>query len=360
MSTIKKRVVDYFHRESTVRFQVATQLTTLLILVFLGRIPLSEDVLNFADPKPELEYFTPQEQAGATTAAAKVKTGIYVKDFPEFDPVKNVFVIDAIIWFEFEPHAISLDIVDKFSFKRGEILKKSPPNTTIIKDKLFASYDVKLKFSSNLNFQNFPFNDHRIYLVLTNEFVTPDEFRYIGYESGISVAQEIYTGGWINVGSTIEYGYNIVQFEEDNPQNTVSRPTTIFSIDYSQTGVKNVFLILIPILLMYFMAFFSLSMNIKKHTRIIMQLSIGAITALLAYRFVIERLSPDVGYFVISDYIYLYILITVFIVFLLNMYAVRVAGKLPFTIKVARSVITLVSHLLLIVLFYYLLFAWGK
>jgi len=324
------------------------------------RIPLSESVLNFADPRPLISYYSPQERSESASVAAKVKSGLYIKDFTDFDPVKNVFVIDALVWFEFYPHSVSLDMIEKFSFKRGTILKKSAPNTTLIKDKLFASYNVKVKFSSNLNFQNFPFNDHRIYLVLTNEFVTPEELRYEGVESGISVSPEIYTGGWINVGSTIRYGYNIVQFEEDNPSNTISRPVVMFLIDYSQTGVKNIFLILIPILIMYFMAFFSLSMDVKRHTKIIMQLSIGTVTALLAYRFVIERLSPEVGYFVISDYIYLFILVMVFFVFLLNMYAIRVSGKLPFTIKLARGVITIISHLLLLTLVYYLLFIWGK
>jgi len=295
---VKHIFIDYIERETSIRLQVGYQLATFLILGFMSRVPLSEEVLNFADPKPAINYFTPKQREETAISTTLVKTGCYIKDFPVFDPVKNNLVMESIIWFEFDPHAISLDVVNKFSFKRGKFLKKSEPNLRLIKGKLFVDYSVKVQFSSNLNYKNFPFNDHRIYLELINEFVTPKELMFISYESGISLSPEIYTGGWVNIASTADYGYITVQFEENDTQNIVSRPTVIFSLDYAQTGVKNIFLILIPILLMYNMAFFSLSLSLKKHMRYIMQLSIGAITALLAYRFVIERLSPQVGYFV--------------------------------------------------------------
>lgn len=349
---------DYVQHKSTMRLQIYAQLLTALCLIILGAISTSENYFNSSDPKPTLSYFTPQEQDGTIFAPTLVKTGCYVKNFLEFDPVANKFTVDAAIWFEFDPHAISLDVIDKFSFVRGTIVKKSLPEKHIKHDRVFASYDVRVEFSSNMNFRFFPFSDHRIYLILTNDFVSPHEVIYMGYKSGITISSEAYTAGWKNIGSTIDYGYNQIQFEKNNKHNRIERPAVVFSFDYSQTGVKYIFLIFVPMLLMYSMTFFSLALNLEKDTALIMQLSSGSISALLGYRFVIDRLSPQVDYFVVSDYLYIYILVTNFVILIFNIYITR-RKIFPFIIKFIRICLSLMSHALLILLFYFFIYVWG-
>lgn len=354
---IKKYLVEYVHRDSTTRFQIGIQLLTLVVVVLLGQNSLRVNVLHIADPKPLLYYFSPAEREKTSNSAIAVKCGCYIKDFPTFEAVKNHFVVDAIVWFEVDAYSISVELIDKFSFKRGTIISKSAPDTTIIKDKLFVSYNVRIDFSSNLNYRYFPFNDHRIALILTNEFVTPKELIYVGYDSGVGIAPQIYTGGWVEVKSDVDYGYTSVKVEEDSTT-TVNRPAIMFSFYYSQTGVKNVFLILVPMLLMYYMAFFTLSLSVEHYAQLVMTLSVGSMTALLAYRFVIEQLSPSVSYFVISDYLYLYILSALFLVLLLDLFSIR-SVRLSFNLKLARILLSVVSNIFLVGLLYYLLNIWG-
>lgn len=48
----------------------------------------------------------------------------------------------------------------------------------------------------------------------------------------------------------------------------------------------------------------------------------GSLTGLLVHRFVIDRLSPDIGYFTIVDYLYLVFLFSTFIVLVFNVYEI--------------------------------------
>ena len=53
-----------------------------------------------------------------------IKTGLTITDFLKFDAIKNEYTVNAIIWFAF---FYPLETIQKFSFTKGEIVKKSEP-----------------------------------------------------------------------------------------------------------------------------------------------------------------------------------------------------------------------------------------
>lgn len=46
---------------------------------------------------------------------------MHINDFSEFDMVKGVFVVDATVWFRFNPSLISLDRIKRFTFDKAEM-----------------------------------------------------------------------------------------------------------------------------------------------------------------------------------------------------------------------------------------------
>ncbi len=352
---IKNYIHKYVHRETTLRFQVFSIVISFTIVMILFIKALG--IFTTTDQRPALRNITPMKQAEVGASAATIKTGLFVRSFQDFDIKNNEFVADLVLWFEFDPTAISLETVEKFSFEKGKVLYRSPPNTKLINGNLLAMYEIRIAFSTNLDYHFFPFSDHRIFIVLTNKFIAPSEMFYKATGNGFSVSDDIYAAGWQYVGKGVEYGFISSQLEAHDIQKIVTYPRVIFSLDFAKSGVRQIFLILIPILLIFFLGLFSLSLDPVIHARAIIALSVGSITSLLGYRFVIEKLSPTVGYFMVSDHIFTYILAMTFFIFLIGTYTIR-SRKVSETLKIIRIITIVLFHTGLIGVVYYLLFVW--
>ena len=103
-----------------------------------------------------------------------VKTGLYIKHFLQFDALKNKFQFSAIVWFEFSPHEMSLDNVKEFSFLDGVITSRSNPDIRLIRGKVFVKYNIIVSLNSNLRFNNYPYDSHRLPITITNQSMPLD------------------------------------------------------------------------------------------------------------------------------------------------------------------------------------------
>ena len=101
-------------------------------------------------------------------------------------------------------------------------------------------------------------------------------------------------------------------------------------MEFSRFGTRQLISILLPLLLIFYITVFCFS--IEPQTSI--GLSTGSMTAIIAYRFVIENLSPASGYFMLSDYLFFLILSACFITFFLNVLDVFLF-TIPMNIKKA-------------------------
>ena len=324
--------------------------TSIIFLMFY--IPHLK--FNCSDPKLKINPINPKTTEELIT---EVKTGLFVKNFPLFDINKNEFIINAIFWFEFDPHAISLDSIKKFTFEKGIILKKSNPETKIINDKLFSRFKVRIQFKSDLDYSLFPLEDHRINLMLINTTLNPDEVIISSRNTNLTSKDQIFTGDWIMVSGNVEYGYSKSEIDKFDPKKTSFYPTVLYSLDFRKAGMKQTFIIFVPLFLAFFLGIFSLLVSIKNKGGIL-ALSVGSVSSLIYDLFVILRISPNVRYFTITDSIFTMLLFSVFIILLFNVYIIKqIKEKLVSkTLILLRSYIFLFFVIFIPLITYYILY----
>lgn len=304
------------------------------------------------DPVPALERFNPELLSKFGGNQSIVNIGLLIKDFLEFNPIKNEFTVIAVLWFEYDPAFITLDSLDKFSFESAEISEKSKPESRIDKDKIITHYTLKIEFKNQMSYKNFPLDNHRIYLQLVQPYISPSRIIFESSISNFLIEASTAALGWINVDKSVKTGF-VQNNLKESTQNEIknSYPSVLFSIDYLRSGIRYALTILLPLLTMFFISLFAFSVDLLKYPTLGITLATGAVTGLIAYRFVIESLSPAVGYFMLSDYIYFMFLVLVFIVFAFSI----IGHKLNSFFK---KLIIVCLHLVVILSSIYLMFFW--
>lgn len=268
---------------------------------------------NTSDKQPQLEIVTPEKISEFGGFPDKVTVGLYIDQFQEFDIVKNHFVFTGTLWFLFNQGVISLNSLAKFEFERGKILYKSEPETRLLGDKLLVQYNIGVEFTSSLDYSYFPLDDHRIYLVLTNQIVSPGEILLQSSQREFKVKPDVRTLGWEKRNIQVTHGYSAAELDTYDERKTHYYPTVLFAIDYNRYGIRYIISILLPLLLIFYLATFTFSIA----PNLAINLAAGSVTAILAYRFVIENLSPKTGYLMLSDYLFfLFLSLCVFIFFM--------------------------------------------
>jgi hypothetical protein len=264
------------------------------------------------DPLVELKIVDVAKQKELGTFATKVSVGMFLKSMPVFDIIRNNFTADLILWFEYDPSKIMQETISQFSFDNGDIIKKSQPDIKInAEGKLLVKFDVRVSFKSNMSYQRFPLDDHRISLVLSNNFATPAELYFVLETTDFRYEPSLFIADWTIKDTSTDAGY--LELNIDSTQ-TIANPKARFTINLSKKGFKDAFVIFLPLYLATFVAIFSFLIGLLNvQTRSIIAAS--AIPALLGYRFVLQNLMPIIAYFTTTDYIYMLLLLTAFFIF---------------------------------------------
>jgi hypothetical protein len=268
-----------------------------------------------SDPKPPIIFVTPETYKNFGGFPDTVKIGLYINQFREFNIVSNKFDFNGIIWFEFDPDVISLEILEKFVFKKGEIKQKSDPDTQLIDGKLLVRYNIRVAFSSPLNYAAFPLDNHTLNLTVINHFVSPSEILFSSSNREFIIKAKTESDGWTRVNQSVATGFEKSEIDPYDDRKTSYNPIAIFSIDYARYGIRYVLSIMMPLLLIFYLTLFSFSWGASGG----LSLAIGGVTATLGYRFVIENLSPKTGYFMLSDHIFFLFLTANAIAFFINL-----------------------------------------
>lgn len=268
------------------------------------------------NPRPKIRYFEPQQYSSKRSPTIPVKTGIYIEDFLEFNLLANKFVIDLRVWFIFNPSLSDLSIIGDFAFDKGTILYKSSPETKMIDGMLFAQYKVRLRFSSDLDFHAFPVDDHRLYITLRNESTSPEETVFDVSETGLGLSEKVFFSEWKIIDLGAEAGFQEEQLHKHIPATYVAFPCATFFLDFSRSGIRKALVIVLPIIFIFFVGFSSMVFVKNNDIPFVIYVNTGCITGLIAYRFVMESISPDVGYLTLTDYIFTLFLTYSFLTFL--------------------------------------------
>lgn len=348
-----KSILGLLHpaKFATLRYQIILITLSACFCLYL----FYEKSVEFTstDPRPELKILTPDSVKNFLGASigSKVEVGLHIENFQEFNLRDGTFAVDLIAWFKFNPSVISLETIGQFSFEKGKIEEKSKPKTKLINGTMLAQYNVRLRFTANLDFRLFPFNDNRIFIILINKQVSPGDLIFESYESNISLSKNMLIAGWETTNNAVVTGYTEALLDRNDQTTKVFYPIAVFFIDFARTNARQAFILLLPLFVLMYILFISLTFSFEYYTTRLTMASAN-IAALLSYRFVIEGVAPKTGYYMLSDHIYNIFLVMAFIIFLLNI-ALREKGS-----PTVRGWILIFLHSLLLITIYYLVVYW--
>lgn len=311
-------IIKYTTNSKIQILSIAIMIVTLILLFYYpNKLFLS------SDPQPRISTIKP---IIGTKEIKEINTGLYIKNFPVFDIIKNNFIMNAIIWFEFNPHQIDIETISNFNFEKGEILKKSKLKSKIINDKLWVYYKIKVEFKSNLDYKFFPIEDHKIYITLANSKMNPDSEILVSYNTDLVLRKNIFTGDWRKIGNEVEYGYIEQIIDKYQKEKATKYPVVSFELSFEKAGIRKTLAIFLPLFMVFFLSLFSLLINIKS-TSTTLAVSVGSTSALIFNLIAIEGMSPNVRYFTIANKIYSILLISAFAILLLNVYIAKEIKK---------------------------------
>lgn len=266
------------------------------------------------DSSPTVQPITPQliEQWNAKDSAY-VQTGLSITDFLKFDAIKNEYVVNAIIWFTFDPTKVAQESIDKFSFTKGDILNKSDAVISKMdKNLTTAQYYVRVQFTTIPDYKRFPLDDHYLYLNVTNTAVDPKKVIFQAQSDDYTLSPNLYAPGWAIVEHKAQAGYATTEIA---PGNMLIQPKISFSIGLSKQDYRQLLLILLPLLVIFYFGIFAFSI---KDIASAITVILSSVAGLIAYSFVIQTLSPAVGYLMLSDYMFLLFLAIIFVIFFIT------------------------------------------
>lgn len=289
--------------------------TFFLMAVLIYRMTL---VFTFGEKPIDMRILTPEKIKEFGGNPAIVHVSLYIQDFYKFDMNNDEFIFNGVLSYEFDPSLISLTSLEKTVLDRGEILHKSAPISRIEHGHIIAKYNVQMKIYGFLEHKWFPFDDHRVSIVFINKAFAPDQLVFKTSSSNFS-APDMSSIGWHKFNSDAQAGYMDISSKGE----VMHHPAVLFTIDYGRyKSVRGSFIIILPMLILFFTALFSLIVDPTKNFTFVITMPMTTIAGLITYRFVIESLSPKaIGYFMYSDYFFLFFLTLMFTILLFHAFA---------------------------------------
>jgi len=312
----------------TYRGSVKFQLILLFIFGSLCTFMLhrTTKVISINDQFPPIIALNTKKIMRLGGDPTTVTAGMYIRDFSTFDIFHNKFIASLTVWFKFDPNKISLNKIGNFFISNARLLYKDKPYTKVVNDQLFAKYNIAIEFTTSLNYKNFPLDDHTINIILTNSSFSPNEIMFKIARNNLIIDPEIDPIGWDFVDKKVETGYVETNLDPLDKKIKSYAPRIIASLYFKRSGLRKLITIFIPLLLIFYIALMTLTLNPFTEFGRIIGVSISSVSAVLAYRFIIGRLSPQTGYLMISDKIFMIILIACCAIFFINLFCKKITG----------------------------------
>lgn len=303
-------------------FCIFATISCFVFLVYHGTM-----LFETSDEPIKVMHLTPAKRKEFGGNPITVDVGLSVNHFRKFNMNANDFEFEGVLTLAFDPALISLQTVEQVSFMMGEILYKSAPSTYVWHGKMYAHYNILVRFSNYINYTLFPIDDHTLSLLLINKYVSPAEIIFEAKNDDFVVSQDISFIGWHKMGQSVDAGYVEDRLDVD-PKDSLYYPAAVFSIDYGrQESLRNTLIIILPMALLFFVSLFSIILDPKENYTLVVTIPVQTIAGLIAFRFVVESLSPQVGYFMYSDYCFFMFLTLMFSILLFHTFGYQ-AGSL--------------------------------
>lgn len=283
-----------------------------LIITTIIIAAISEYALKTQRPLeqcPGLHQVTQNTLNEWETNPALVHVGLQVTHISKFNVIDDRFVFEGKLWFLFDPEIISLDTIKQFSIEKGTITYQSTPELKMLGNLLFAEINIRIKTNSGLIHTAFPLDSHRIFIHLINTSTSPQELLFCADNTQFIIAPEVHVPEWKPVRHFVATGYTQAILDTDDQNRMICHPKVLFSIDFNRTGLRHVFIILLPLFLICAMAMMALGAQEILGGEKALDIALASAASIIAYRFVIESMSPHASTFMVVDYIFTFFLI---------------------------------------------------
>ncbi len=280
--------------------------TVLVILGLFFSIMFSHFIAH--DPIPTVLPLPAQDQ--------QIKFGVHIKNFSDFNVVRNNFDVEAIIWFAFDPSIVSLDTIKKFDIAHGQLKHISDPVIQKVGAKQVAEFNVRFTFSAHLDYRRFPIDDHNISFALYNHYL-PINVGFKSDKQAITFDDYLYVPGWNVVDYYAQTGLHRIYLTALDPDYQVAHQVAVVTLSCKRTDSSILLSFLLTLLIIIFTSLFTFSSD--QDAVLIVSVTI---VALIGYIVIIQNISPDrVSYFILSDYLYLISLLCVIMTMILGVFA---------------------------------------
>lgn len=246
-----------------------------------------------------------------------VQTGILVKDIPKVDINNNFIIINALIWFKFNHSIVHLETLENFSFLNCINLEKKLVHLSVTNEETYVEYDIRISFSSIFDHLYFPINDHQISIVLTHEKLSTDEIIYDVSGTAIQFDKNVKAEDMNVIRGNAAAGYLEKINVAENNEKSITYPAILYSILLKKNGLKNIRLIIIPLVLIFGISTIVCLLAALQPGQNFIPTGITTLTLIMAYRYVIMQISPKVSYNTLTENVYNLSLLFTFINFIL-------------------------------------------
>lgn len=286
--------INILHFLKTTKFQILAMIITALLVGFFfvkqyKKTIIAEKIPLFLQVDEKIKQIS-----------NPVTVGLHINSFREFNFHKNSFFMDAIIWFRFAKATESLETLEKFTFKNskmlenGDLIYKSDPIIKILDKDVLVCYNVQVDFMADLNFKNFPLEDHKLNIVLQNQSVTEREMFFVAAPENVTFANNIMVKHWKHTKVTTSVGYTQSIINSDQKILSTTYPCVAFAIDFEGQGAQLPISLYFPLFILFFIVLISLVLRINDSNRL--NLVAAGVPALILFRLVIDGISPAIGY----------------------------------------------------------------
>lgn len=239
---------------------------------------------------PILFLLTPAYAQSADSAEATgletVDVGIYVLNVGKFEVSTGTYTIDFYLDMKCETECDPT----RFEFSNGRA------NTVdkIIDEPNEKFYRIQATLSNNIDLRKYPFDSHKLSIVIEDKIKTTDQLVYRIDHDGTGIDPEVTIVGWEYDGwdTEVDEHYYAAYDEE------YSRYT--FNINISRSVLTSFLKSMLPVFFMVFVGMLSLLLAADKVT---MRLSLNISTLLAAVMFHLNLTSqiPPTGYMTFAD-----------------------------------------------------------
>lgn len=311
MEKIVKHVSPYF--------QITLFLGAIALFCIIAYRPICK--LTIYDHFPAIAKYSDAQ------TREKVRMGMHIRHFAKTDMSKGDFIIEGTLWFEFNTQKIPLKSIAQFNFEKGEILSRSEPVITTFGQHTLVEYPLRVAFKSDLDYRAYPVDDHRISLIVGNLALDAALIEFTTDSKAFTFTPDVVIPNFVVCNKSAIAGYVTSRIALAGGEREIQHPRTIFSLNCNHADMRHFINIFLPLLIIFLLTLFAFSFDFTVHTSTVPSIAVAGVPALLAYRFVIESSSPDVGYFMLSDYLFFLFLLLVFLIFFFVTIALHASRK---------------------------------